>query len=42
MPGTWSAGGNLATAQTGLVGCGSQTVGLSFGGYVSALTEEYN
>ena len=43
--GTWSAGGNLATAREYLAGCGTQAAGLSFGGYtdaVSAVTEEYN
>ena len=42
--GTWSSGGNLATARNTLAGCGTQAAGLSFGGYVdasSAVTEEY-
>ena len=45
MAGVWSAGGALATARYGLAGAGTQTAGLSFGGYVdasSAVTEEYN
>ena len=43
--GTWSAGGNLATARYGFAGCGTQAAGLSFGGNVgsaSAVTEEYD
>ena len=41
--GTWSSGGNLATARRYLAGCGTQSAGLSFGGYgPSAVTEEYN
>ena len=43
--GAWSAGGSLNTASNGLAGCGTQSAGLSFGGYaaaVSAVTEEYN
>ena len=42
--GTWSSGGNLATARRNLAGCGTQAAGLSFGGYnntYSAVTEEY-
>ncbi len=45
MGGTWSAGGNLATARYYLAGCGTQTAGLSFGGYTTinvATTEEYD
>jgi len=44
MPGVWSAGGNLNTARYTLAGCGTQTDGLSFGGYTPylATTEEYN
>jgi hypothetical protein len=45
MAGTWSSGGNLATARSGLAGCGTQTAGLSFSGYTTAFvttTEEYN
>ena len=43
--GTWSSGGNLATARDCLAGCGTQTAGLSFGGYnnaYSVVTEEYD
>ena len=43
--GSWSSGGNLNTARFGLAGAGTQTAGLSFGGYGSAntnVTEEYN
>jgi hypothetical protein len=42
---TWTAGGNLGTARYRLAGCGTQTAGLAFGGYVppnSAATEEYD
>ena len=42
--GTWSSGGNLATARSRLAGCGTQAAGLSFGGYNGAylaVTEEY-
>jgi len=45
MAGTWSAGGNLATARHSLAGAGTQSAGLSFGGYgvsISAVTEEYD
>jgi hypothetical protein len=45
VPGTWSAGGNLATARRDLAGCGTQSAGLSFGGFAtanSAVTEEYD
>ena len=46
MYGSWSIGGNLATARTSLGGCGTQTAGLSFGGSVSSteqnITEEYD
>ena len=41
----WSAAANANTARRFLAGCGPQTAGLMFGGYVSAasnLTEEYN
>ena len=41
---TWSAGGNLNTARRNLAGCGTQTSGLSFGGYTTTSvnnTEEY-
>jgi hypothetical protein len=41
----WSAGNNLNTARSSLAGAGTQTAGLAFGGYttaVSAATEEYN
>jgi len=44
MAGVWSAGGNLSTARNGLAGCGTQSAGLSFGGYASStsnITEEY-
>ena len=43
--GTWSAGGALAATRRSLAGCGTQSAGLSFGGWVSAVsavTEEYN
>ena len=43
--GTWSSGGNLATARSRLAGCGTQAAGLSFGGYTGAnsvVTEEYD
>jgi len=40
--GTWSSGGALATARYRLAGCGTQSAGLSFGGWISAVTEEYN
>ena len=42
---SWTAGNNLNTARESLGGLGTQTAGLSFGGYVSASdaeTEEYN
>jgi len=41
----WASGGALATARQSLAGCGTQTAGLSFGGFiaaVSAVTEEYD
>ncbi len=41
---TWSAGGNLGTARSSLAGCGTQSAGLSFGGFTTvavATTEEY-
>ena len=41
----WSAGGALATARQALAGAGTQTAGLSFGGFAtanSAVTEEYD
>lgn len=41
----WLSGGNLNTARFDLAGAGSQTAGLSFGGYTSTYTgatEEYN
>ena len=47
MAGTWSSGGNLATARQNLAGAGSQTAGLCMGGLLSdgktnsAATEEY-
>jgi len=40
----WSTGGDLNTARWVLGGCGTQTAGLSFGGYTDsscAVTEEY-
>ncbi|MBU2214897.1 hypothetical protein KKA83_03125, partial [Patescibacteria group bacterium] len=43
--GTWSAGGNLATARRYLAGAGTQSAGLSFGGVTTiylTITEEYN
>jgi hypothetical protein len=44
--GTWAAGGNMGTARYALVGAGTQTAGLGFGGYTdpgfSAATEEYD
>ena len=45
MMGVWSSGGNLNTGKTALAGCGSQSAGLSFGGYTTTYvttTEEYN
>jgi len=45
LGGVWSVGGSLNTARRNLAGCGTQDAGLSFGGYVSAvsaITEEYN
>ena len=52
LPGTWTAGGNLLTARFTLAGAGSQTAGLSFGGFTGPwmsihgqavnVTEEYN
>ena len=45
MAGTWSSGGDLATARYTLAGAGTQTAGLCMGGNVggaSAVTEEYN
>jgi hypothetical protein len=41
----WVIGGDLNTARRYLAGCGTQSAGLSFGGYVSsgsAVTEEYD
>jgi len=46
----WSTGGDLNTARNALAGCGTQTAGLSFGGWIniedywdiSDVTEEYN
>jgi hypothetical protein len=43
--GSWSASNNLNTARVYLAGCGTQTAGLSFGGYdttYSTVTEEYD
>ena len=43
--GAWSAGGVLVVARQNLAGAGSQTAGLSFGGWTganSATTEHYN
>ncbi len=43
--GVWVSGGNLATGRRLLGGCGSQSTGLSFGGYATlyvATTEEYD
>ena len=44
--GSWSSGGNLNTARRYLAGAGTQTAGLSFGGYDESVntnvTEEYN
>ena len=40
----WSSGGNLATARSGLAGCGTQSLGLCMGGYTAStlnVTEEY-
>jgi hypothetical protein len=37
---SWTAGGNLNTARSGLAGAGIQTAGLAFGG--TNATEEYN
>ena len=42
---SWSSSGNLNTARFYLAGCGTQSAGLSFGGYtpsVSAVTEKFN
>ena len=44
--GTWASGGNLATARHSPGGAGTQTAGLGFGGYITAVpgvanTEEY-
>jgi hypothetical protein len=42
---SWTAGGNLNTARTGLGGAGTQTTGLAFGGTAAnfqPVTEEYN
>ena len=39
----WSTSNNLNTARYALAGCGTQTAGLSFGGFTdtySAVTEE--
>jgi hypothetical protein len=44
MAGVWSAGGDLTTARQTLAGCGTQSAGLSFGGYATSAsnkTEEY-
>jgi len=44
-PRVWTIGGDLSVARQSLGGCGSQTAGLSFGGYTgsnSNKTEEYN
>ena len=42
----WASGGNMGTARNRLAGCGTQTAGLAFGGYigttVQSATEEYN
>ncbi|MCK5592425.1 MAG: hypothetical protein KAI72_10760, partial [Candidatus Pacebacteria bacterium] len=41
--GTWSSGGNLATANYTMAGCGSQSAGLGIGGNNSSSTSvEYN
>jgi len=42
--GTWSSGGNLNTGRSALMGAGSNTAGLVFGGYnpFRAQTESYN
>ena len=45
VPAAWASGGNMATARYNLNGCGTQTVGLAFGGNTgsrTAATEEYN
>ena len=34
--GVWSSGGNLGTARYGLMGCGTQSAGLSMGSYGSS------
>ena len=36
--GVWSTSGNLITARRSLAGCGIQSAGLSFGGWVSAVS----
>jgi len=45
MAGVWTTGGELTTARDRLAGCGTQTAGLSFGGFTTArvgTTEEYD
>jgi hypothetical protein len=45
LTGSWSTGGNLATARTRLGGAGTQTAGLGFGGTTGVkqnTTEEYD
>jgi len=43
---SWATGGDLNTARNSLAGCGTQTAGLAFGGYIigsnKADTEEYD
>ena len=36
--GAWATGNNLNTARNALAGCGTQTAGLAFGGYITAVT----
>ena len=43
--GAWASGGNLNSGRRSLNSCGTQTAGLTAGGYItatSALSEEYN
>ena len=45
MAGVWSNTGNLITGRRQLAGCGTQSQGLSFGGYTGQQlnnTEKYN
>ena len=45
IPSTWVSGGNMGTSRHGLGGCGTQTAGLGFGGYVgptTTATEQYD